>query len=37
MDLRYVPYEELVRLRETDADPVARAEAFADARRLNTL
>jgi transketolase len=37
MDLRYVPYEELVRLRETDADPVARAKAFADARRLNTL
>jgi transketolase N-terminal domain/subunit len=37
MSLRYVPYEELARLRELDADPVARAEAFADASRLNAL
>ncbi|MFL5892587.1 MAG: transketolase C-terminal domain-containing protein [Solirubrobacterales bacterium] len=37
MTLRYVPYDELVRLRELDADPIARAEAFADACRLNTL
>jgi transketolase len=37
MTLRYVPYDELVRLRELDADPVARAEAFADACRLNAL
>jgi transketolase len=37
MSLRYVPYEELARLREHNADPVARAEAFADACRLNTL
>jgi transketolase len=37
MSLRYVPYEELARLRELDAEPVARAEAFADACRLNAL
>jgi len=37
VSLRYVPYEELVRLRGLDADPVARAEAFADASRLNAL
>jgi transketolase len=37
MRLRYVPYEELVRLRDLDAHPVARAEAFADACRLNAL
>jgi hypothetical protein len=35
--LRYVPYEELARLRGLDADPVARAEVFADACRLNAL
>jgi transketolase len=37
MSLRYVPYEELARLRSLDADPVARAAAFADACRLNAL
>jgi transketolase len=37
MSLRYVPYEELARIRQLDADPVPRAEAFADACRVNTL
>jgi transketolase len=37
MSLRYVPYEELARIRGLDADPVTRAQAFADACRLNTL
>jgi transketolase len=37
MSLRYLPYEELARLRSLDADPVARAAAFADACRLNAL
>src|SRR5829696_4591161 len=37
MALRYVRYEDLARLRGLDADPVTRAEAFADACRLNTL
>jgi transketolase len=37
MTLRYVPYEELRRIASLDAEPVARAEAFADACRLNVL
>jgi transketolase len=37
MSLRYVPEEELARLRSLDADPVARAEAFADTCRINVL
>ncbi len=36
-DLRYVPLDELRRLRELDADPVERAHAFADACRINIL
>ncbi|MGI8440580.1 MAG: transketolase C-terminal domain-containing protein [Thermoleophilaceae bacterium] len=35
--LRYVPLAELERLRALDADPAARAAAFADACRLNVL
>ncbi len=35
--LRYVPLDELRRLRELDADPVARARVFADACRINIL
>ena len=37
MSLSYVPYPELERIRSLDADPAARAAAFADACRLNTL
>jgi transketolase len=37
MKLRYVPEAELERLRGIDADPHARAAAFADACRLNAL
>ena len=36
-ELRYVPPAELERLRALDADPVARAAAFADACRINAL
>ena len=36
-DLRYVPLDELRRLRQLDADPVERAHAFADACRVNIL
>ena len=35
--LRYVPLTELERLRALDAEPAARAAAFADACRLNVL
>jgi transketolase len=35
--LSYVPLSELERIRSLDADPAARAAAFADACRLNTL
>ena len=35
--LRYVPLDELRRLRELDADPVERAHTFADACRINVL
>src|SRR5205809_7031656 len=35
--LRFVPAEELERLRALDAEPVERAAAFADACRLNAL
>ena len=35
--LRYVPLEELERLRTLDVDPAERAAAFADACRLNVL
>jgi len=35
--LRYVPLAELERLRTLDAEPAARARAFADACRLNVL
>lgn len=37
MSLSYVPYPELERIRSLDADPHARAAAFADACRINTL
>lgn len=37
MTLSYVPLPELERIRTLDVDPVARAEAFADACRINTL
>ena len=37
MSLSYVPYPELERIRSLDADPAARAAAFADACRVNTL
>ena len=37
MSLGYVPQSELERLRALDADPHARAAAFADACRINTL
>jgi transketolase len=37
MSLGYVPQSELERLRALDADPTARAAAFADACRINTL
>ena len=37
MSLRYVSSEDLTRIRRLDAPPVARAEAFADACRLNVL
>jgi transketolase len=36
-DLRYVPLDELRRLRELDVDPTERAHAFADACRINIL
>jgi transketolase len=35
--LSYVPYPELERIRSLDAEPAARAAAFADACRINTL
>jgi transketolase len=35
--LRYVPFQELERIRSLDADPVDRAASFADACRLNAL
>ena len=37
MRLSYVGPDELTRIRELDADPAARAAAFADACRINTL
>jgi transketolase len=37
VSLRFVPAHELERLRTLDADPEARAAAFADACRINTL
>lgn len=37
MTLSFVPLPELERIRTLDADPVARAEVFADACRINTL
>jgi len=37
VSLSYVPLPELERIRSLDADPVARAAAFADACRINTL
>jgi transketolase len=37
MTLRHVPLAELERIRSLDADPVARAQAFADACRINVL
>lgn len=35
--LHYVPADELERIRALDADPIARAAAFADACRINVL
>jgi transketolase len=35
--LRYVPFEQLERIRTADSDPVDRAAAFADACRVNVL
>jgi len=35
--LRYVPLDELRRMRALDGDPIARAHAFADACRINIL
>ena len=37
LGLRYVPLDEMRRLRELDADAVERAHAFADACRINIL
>ena len=37
MTLRYVPFEQLERIRTADSDPVDRAAAFADACRVNVL
>ena len=36
-ELRYLPLAELERIRSLEADPVARASAFADACRINVL
>jgi transketolase len=35
--LRYLPLEQLERIRAADSDPVDRASAFADACRINAL
>ena len=37
MNLRYIPYGELERIRALDCDRVVRAAAFADACRVNAL
>ena len=37
VELRYLPLAELERIRTLDADPAARAAAFADACRINVL